>query len=100
AHPVEGRTFPTAPVGHKQHTIYRSTDGGRTYSAGVDDGGGLGDIVFDQFARTLYEAHYDGGTLQIAAFRNALAPIAAAALAPEMNTVATGVSMLPHWPSV
>ena len=33
--PDEGGTFPTDPVGHEEHTIYRSTDGGKTFSAGV-----------------------------------------------------------------
>jgi len=98
--PEEGGTFPTDPVGHEEHTIYRSTDGGKTFSAGVDDGGGFGDIIFDQVAKTLYEAHSDGATLQIAAFRNALDPVAQVALTPEMSTIATGVSMLSHWPAI
>lgn len=96
----EGGTVPTEPVGNTEHTIYRSTDGGRTFSAGEADGGGLGDIVFDQRAATLYEAHYAGGALQVAAFRKALDPVASVALTPELNTVATGVSMLSHWPAI
>jgi len=98
--PDEGGTVPTDPVGHGDHTIYRSLDGGKTFSAGMDDGGGLGDIIFDQGAKTLYEAHYSGGSLQLAAFRNALDPISTVALTPEMNTVAGGVSMLSHWPAI
>jgi hypothetical protein len=98
--PDEGGTVPTDPVGHDVHTIYRSTDGGQTFSAGVDDDGGLGDIVFDMATRALYEAHYSGGTLQIAAFRNALDPQASVALTPELNTIATGVGMLSHWPAI
>src|SRR6266550_3387562 len=73
--PDEGGTFPTDPVGHEGHTIYRSTAGGKVFSAGVADSGGLGDIVFDQGAATLYEAHYADGNLQIAAFRRALDPV-------------------------
>lgn len=98
--PDEGGTVPTDPVGHAEHTIYRSTDGGQTFSAGVDDAGGLGDIVFDMSSKTLYEAHYDGGSLRIAAFRNALDPVATVALTPELLTIATGVSMLSHWPAI
>jgi hypothetical protein len=98
--PDEGGTVPTDPVGHGDHTIYRSVDGGKTFSAGVDDAGGLGDIVFDQPNKTLYEAHYGAATLQIAAFRKALDPVSQVALTPELNTIATGVSMLSHWPAI
>jgi hypothetical protein len=98
--PDEGGTVPTDPAGHAQHTIYRSTDGGKVFSAGVDDSGGLGDIVFDQGAATLYEAHYANGNLQIAAFRKALDPVARVALTPDFSTVATGVSLLSHWPAI
>ena len=98
--PDEGGTFPTDPVGHAEHTIYRSTDGGKTFSVGVPDDGGLGDIVFDMSAKTLYEGHYAGGTLSIAAFRQALDPVAQVALTPETSTIADGVSMLSHWPAI
>jgi hypothetical protein len=98
--PDEGGTVPTDPVGNEGHTIYRSMDGGRVYSAGVPDDGGLGDIIFDQTAKTLYEAHYADGNLQIAAFRRALDPVATVALKPELSTVASGVGMLSHWPAI
>ena len=98
--PSEGGTFPTDPVGHEEHTIYRSVDGGRIFSAGVADDGGLGDIVFDMSSGTLYEAHYGGGSLSIAAFRSALDPDATVALTPELSTIADGVSMLSHWPAI
>ncbi|MDQ1703131.1 MAG: hypothetical protein QOF57_2383, partial [Frankiaceae bacterium] len=98
--PSEGGTFPTDPVGHNGHTIYRSTDGGRTYSHGVNDANGLGDIVFDNGSSTLYEAYYEGGALRLAAFRNALAADAQTALTPEVNTVADGVNLLSHWPAI
>lgn len=98
--PIGGGTFPSDPVGHTDHTIYRSTDGGVTYSAGVTDAGGLGDIKFDQRTKTLYEAHLDEGTLQIAAFRNALDDDATKALTPTLHTVAKGVDMLSHWPAI
>jgi hypothetical protein len=98
--PDEGGTVPTDPVGHGDHTIYRSVDGGKTFSAGVDDAGGLGDIVFDQLNKTLYETHYSGGTLQIAAFRKALDPVSQVALTPELSTIAAGVGMLSHWPAI
>ncbi len=98
--PSEGGTFPTDPVGHNGHTIYRSTDGGSTYSHGVDDPDGLGDIVFDNGSSTLYEARYEGGALRLASFRNALAFDAQTALTPEVNTVADGVNLLSHWPAI
>jgi hypothetical protein len=98
--PSGGGTFPTDPLGHQVHTMYRSIDGGKTFSAGVEDDGGLGDIIFDQVRKTLYEAHYGGATLSIAAFRKALDPVATTALTPENSTVATGVSMLSHWPAI
>jgi hypothetical protein len=96
----EGGTFPTDPVGNNGHLIYRSVDGGQTFSEAVQDDGGLGDIVFDQGAGTLYEAHYAAGVLQIAAFRNALNLNVQTALTPETFTIADGVDMLSHWPAI
>jgi len=95
-----GGTVPTEPVGNSAHTIYRSTDGGKTFSEGIADAGGLGDIVYDLGSSTLYEAHLGGGSLQVAAFRHSLDADATTALTPELNTVATGVSMLSHWPAI
>jgi hypothetical protein len=95
-----GGTVPTDPVGNNGHTIYRSTDGGQTFSEGVADAGGLGDIKFDDASGTLYEAHLDGGALEMAAFRNALDPDVQTALAPEFHTIADGVDMLSHWPAI
>jgi hypothetical protein len=96
----EGGTVPEEPVGNNGHTIYRSTDGGKTFSKGVANEGGLGDIKFDNGSGTLYEAHYQDGNLQLAAFRQALVPDVDTALTPELNTVATGVDMLSHWPAI
>ncbi len=96
----EGGTFPTDPVGHDGHTIYRSTDGGRTFSEGVANEGGLGDITFDNGSGTLYEAHYSGGALQMAAFRKSLDADVQTALTPELNTIADGVDLLSHWPAI
>ncbi|HTK44292.1 MAG TPA: sialidase family protein [Patescibacteria group bacterium] len=98
--PSEGGTAPNDPVGHDEHTIYRSMDGGKTFSDGVSDPGGLGDIIYDPVRSTLYEANYDGTTLSIAAFRQALTANAATALTPELSTIATGVSELSHWPAI
>jgi hypothetical protein len=98
--PDEGGTVPTDPVGHGDHTIYRSTDGGQTFSAGVEDPGGLGDIVFDMVNKTLFEANYASSTLSIASFRKALDPSSTVALTPELSTIASGVSMLSHWPAI
>lgn len=96
----EGGTFPTDPVGNNGHLIYRSTDGGQTFSEAVEDPGGLGDLVFDQGSGTLYEAHYEGGDLVLAAFRSALASMDQVALTPEKHTIARGVNMLSHWPAI
>jgi hypothetical protein len=95
-----GGTFPTDPVGNNGHTIYRSTDGGRTFSHGVADPGGDGDIKFDHGSGTLYEARISGGALQMAAFRNALAEDVDLALTPELHTIAEGVDLLSHWPAI
>jgi hypothetical protein len=97
---TSGGTVPTDPVGNDGHTVYRSTDGGQTFSEGVDDDGGLGDLVFDHPSGTMYEAHLEGGTLQMAAFRNSLSPDLATALTPEVSPIAEGVDMLSHWPAI
>ena len=60
----------------------------------------MGDIKFDQGSGTLYEAHFAGGDLQMAAFRNALADDVQTALTPEASTIAGGVDMLSHWPAI
>lgn len=91
-----GGTFPTDPVGNVGHFLHRSTDGGKTFSAGVEDGAGLGDIQVDKRNGTLYEAYYEGGTLSMTAYRDARQGNLEKR---ETNEVATGVSMLSHWPS-
>lgn len=93
-----GGTFPTMPAGNVGHFLYKSTDGGKTFDAGRLDeegGEGLGDLQVDQSDGTLYEAHYDGETLSMAAFRG----IRGGDFTPDTNTVAEGVDMLSHWPS-
>jgi hypothetical protein len=96
----EGGSVPSDPAGNSGHLIYRSTDGGATYSEAIHDDGGLGDLVWADADATLYEPHYDGGALQVAAFRNPLAADAATALTPELNTVASGASLASHWPAI
>jgi hypothetical protein len=96
----EGGTFPTDPVGNSGHLIYRSTDGGQTFSEAVQDDGGLGDLVFDDVTSTVFEPHFDGGALQVAAFRHALDADDQVALTGELNTVATGVDLASHWPAI
>lgn len=96
----QGGTFPTDPVGNSGHLIYRSTDGGRTFSEAFADAGGLGDLKFDDGSGTVYEPHYAGGALQVAAFRDALHPDDATALTSEINVVATGVDLASHWPAI
>jgi hypothetical protein len=96
----EGGSVPSEPVGNDGHTIYRSVDGGQTFTIGYPDPGGLGDIIWDRYRSTLYEAHYTGGKLQIAAFRRALDARPEVALTPTIHTIASGVSMLSHWPAI
>jgi hypothetical protein len=96
----EGGTVPTDPVGNNGHLIYRSTDGGKTFSEAVEDPGGLGDLAFDLRSGTLYEAHYESGNLVIAGFYNALAADDRTALTPQKHTIARGVDMLSHWPAI
>ena len=91
-----GGTFPTDPVGNVGHYLHRSTDGGKTFTAGVEDGDGLGDIQIDRRNGTLYEAYYEGGTLSMVAYRKARKGNLEKK---ETNKIASGVSMLSHWPS-
>lgn len=94
--PADGGTS-SDPVGHFEHTLYKSTNGGATFTPGVDDAGGLGDLRVDRSDGTLYEMHYSGdpAKLELAAFRNARADD----LTPQLHTVATGVDMRSHWPA-
>jgi hypothetical protein len=96
----EGGTFPSDPVGNSGHIVIRSTDGGQTFSEVVEDPGGLGDLKFDDGSGTMYEPHYAGGALQVAAFRNALHPDHQVALSPEIGYVALGVDLASHWPAI
>lgn len=82
------------------HYISKSTDGGKTFTNSIPDqvgGAGLGDIRVDKRNGTVYEAHYSGGNLKVAAFRNARAGNLAAT---DTNLVADKVSMLAHWPAI
>jgi len=99
--PTGGGTFPTDPVGHLDHTIYKSIDGGQTFSAGEDDPGGLGDIQVDKSTGTVYEGNLVEGTLSMAAFRNAREGRLSVEDR-ELNTIAEGVDMeiTSHWPSL
>ena len=91
-----GGTFPTDPAGNIGHYLHRSTDGGKTFSPGIEDGDGLGDIQIDRRNGTLYEAYYGGSTLSMVAYREARKGNLEKK---EINKVASGVSMLSHWPS-
>jgi hypothetical protein len=93
-----GGTAPANPVGNLGHYLYKSKDGGQNFGPGTSDqqgGEGLGDIHVDKSDGTLYEAHYDGSTLSLAAFRKARSDD----LTPDTNTVAKHVKMLSHWPA-
>jgi YHS domain-containing protein len=93
-----GGTAPTQPVGNLGHYLYKSTNGGKTFSAGILDekgGSGLGDLQVNHSDGTLYEAHYDGKTLSLAAFRHARHN----RFGVEVNPIARKVEMLSHWPA-
>jgi hypothetical protein len=81
------------------HYISKSTDGGKTFTTGISDnegGSGLGDIRVDKRTGTVYEAHFSGGTLSMAAFRDARE---GDLVATDTNVIAEGVAMLGHWPA-
>lgn len=86
----------TNPIGNLGHYLYRSTDGGKTYTPGQEDGDGLGDLRVDKRNGTLYEAYYGDNVLSIAAFRKARS----GNLTPEIHTIAKDVRMLSHWPTI
>jgi hypothetical protein len=81
------------------HYISKSTDGGKTFTPSVPDtkgGQGLGDIRVDKRNGTVYEAHYDGNKLSLAAFRKARTGDLTAT---DTNVIADNVKMLAHWPA-
>ena len=90
-----GGTFPTRPAGNSGHFLYKSKDGGKTFTAGMADDNGLGDIRVDKKDGTLYETQYNGNELTMRVFRNARQDD----LTFEDFVVADGVSMLAHWPA-
>ena len=94
-----GGTFPNDPVGNTGHFLYKSVDGGKNFSPGLEDGNGLGDIQVDPRTGTLYETYYGGTTLSMAAYRDIRGKADLDGQAPDVKTIAGGVSMLGHWPS-
>ena len=81
------------------HYLSKSTDGGKTFTLSVADqvgGSGLGDIRVDKRNGTVYEAHYDGKKLSMAAFRKARSGNLTAT---DTDVVADKVDMLAHWPA-
>lgn len=83
----------TNPVGNDGHYLYRSIDGGRTFTPGTPDGDGDGDLVVDKHDGTLYEAWPDrrAGVVAVAAFRKART----GDLTHELSQVATGAKLAP-----
>ncbi len=82
------------------HYIAKSTDGGKTFTTNVPDtknGAGFGDIRVDKRTGTVYEMH-GGSTLYMNAFRKAREGKLGAADT-DSAPVATGVSLLGHWPA-
>jgi hypothetical protein len=81
------------------HTMYKSTDGGKTWTSGFADPGGLGDIRVDKRNGTVYEAHLDGNELSIVAFRDARTQDFKTKVDPDVNVVWDDTHMLSHWPA-
>jgi len=87
------------PIRPSGHYIAKSTDGGKTFTPSVDDnegGEGLGDIRVDKRNGTVYEAHYFGTNLSMAAFRHARTGDLTAT---DTNLIASGVKLVGHWPA-
>jgi hypothetical protein len=97
-----GGTFSAGQDGYQVnsgHTIYKSVDGGKTWTPGFKDGGGLGDIRVDKRNGTVYEMHYNGGELSIVAFRDARNQDFKTEVEPDTAIVNDDVHMLSHWPA-
>jgi hypothetical protein len=97
-----GGTVSPGQVGYQAnsgHTMYKTVDGGKTFTAGFKDAGGLGDIRVDKRNGTVYEAHLNGSELSLAAWRNARDEDFKTLVEPEMNVVFDDVHMLAHWPA-
>ena len=84
------------PGNNLGHYISKSTDGGKTFTTGVADTGGLGDIRVDKRTGTVYEANYAGGVLGVKAFRNARD----GDLTGEVSTVAEGVNLVSSFAAI
>ena len=97
-----GGTYSPGQTGYQVnngHTMYKSVDGGKTWTPGFKDPGGLGDIRVDKRNGTVYEAHYEGNELKIAAFRDARKQDFKTLVEPEENVVFDDVHMVAHWPA-
>jgi MYXO-CTERM domain-containing protein len=97
-----GGTYSPGQTGYQVnsgHTIYKSVDGGKTFTPGFKDPGGFGDIRVDKRNGTVYEAHMDGNELTIAAFRDARQQDFKTLVEPDVGVVADDVHMLSHWPA-
>ena len=86
----------TPPGNNLGHYISKSTDGGKTFTRGIANAGGLGDIRVDKRTGTVYEPNYQSNTLGVKAFRKARD----GDLTGEVGVVAEGVNMLAHWPTI
>ena len=81
------------------HTMYKSVDGGKTWTKGFSNPNGEGDIRVDKRNGTVYEAHRQGSELSIAAWRNARNEDFKTRVDPEVNVVFDDVHMIAHWPA-
>jgi hypothetical protein len=79
------------------HFISKSTDGGATFTTNIPNPGGLGDIRVDKRNGTVYEAHFAGGNLSVAAFRNARSGDLTKT---DDNVVAEGVQLISSFAAI
>lgn len=86
----------TPPGNNLGHYISKSTDGGKTFTTGVANPGGLGDLRVDKRTGTVYEANYSGGVLGVKAFRNARD----GDLTGEVGVVAEGVQLVSSFAAI
>ena len=85
------------PGNNLGHFISKSTDGGKTFTTGVADPGGLGDLRVDKRTGTVYEANVTDGNLGVRAFRQARSGDLETS---ETSVVAEGVNLISSFAAI
>jgi hypothetical protein len=82
-------------TGDLQHKFFKSTDGGKTFTAGeVANPGGVGDIRVDKSNGNVYELSLEGGVLKMARFEDMRGTTSDFADHVKFSTIAEGVDTL------